>query len=110
MVRLERAAMNQRNPFARDSNRGRGQQEVDYLVEDGGQVIPVEVKSGRRGRLTSMRLFLDKNRALSPFGIRFSLHPFSIVGDVQSWPLHAVAGLFPESAGPNDLRAGTPSE
>lgn len=67
--------------------------EVDYLVEDNGKVIPVEVKSGGRGRLTSMRLFLEKNRGLSPFGIRFSPHPFSIVDDLQSWPLYAVAGL-----------------
>ena len=67
--------------------------EVDYLVEDDGKVIPVEVKSGGRGRLTSMRLFLEKNRALSPFGIRFSLHPFSTVDDLQSWPLYGVARL-----------------
>jgi hypothetical protein len=40
-----------------------------------------------------MRLFLEKNRGLSPFGIRFSPHPFSIVDDLQSWPLYAVAGL-----------------
>jgi predicted AAA+ superfamily ATPase len=70
--------------------------EVDYLFEDDGKVIPIEVKSGGRGRLTSMRLFLEKNRALSPFGIRFSLHPFSIVDDLQSWPLYAVAGLLAE--------------
>ena len=75
--------------------------EVDYLLEDRGKVIPIEVKSGVRGRLKSMRLFLEKNRALSPFGIRFSLHPFSVVNDLQSWPLYAVAGLFPESAPPN---------
>ena len=75
--------------------------EVDYLFEDGGKVIPVEVKSGGRGRLTSMRLFLEKNRMLSPFGIRFFLHPFSVVDDLQSWPLYAVAGLFAESAWPD---------
>lgn len=72
--------------------------EVDYLLEDSGKVIPIEVKSGGRGRLKSMRLFLEKNRALSPFGIRFSLHPFSVVNDLHSWPLYAVAGLFPGSA------------
>ena len=75
--------------------------EVDYLLEDRGKVIPIEVKSGVRGKLKSMRLFLEKNRALSPFGIRFSLHPFSVVNDLQSWPLYAVAALFPESAPPN---------
>jgi predicted AAA+ superfamily ATPase len=72
--------------------------EVDYLFEVSGKVIPIEVKRGGRGRLKSMRLFLEKNRALSPFGIRFSSHPFSVVDDLQSWPLYAVAGLFSESA------------
>jgi hypothetical protein len=71
--------------------------EVDYLFEESGKVIPIEVKSGERGRLTSMRLFLEKNRTMSPFGIRFSLHPFSIVDDLHSWPLYAVAGLFAKS-------------
>jgi predicted AAA+ superfamily ATPase len=71
--------------------------EVDYLFEESGEVIPIEVKSGGRGRLTSMRLFLEKNRTMSPFGIRFSLHPFSIVDDLQSWPLYAVTGLFARS-------------
>ena len=73
---------------------------MDYLFEDGGNVITVEVKSGGRGSLTSMRLFLEKNGTLSPHGIRFSLHPFSIVDDLQSWPLYAVAGLSAESASP----------
>ena len=75
--------------------------EVDYyLFEDGGNVIPVEVKSGGRGRLTSMGLFLEKNGTVSPHGSRFSRHPFSIVDALQSWPLYAVAGLFAESASP----------
>jgi predicted AAA+ superfamily ATPase len=73
--------------------------EVDYLLEEAGKVIPVEVKSGGRGRLTSMRLFLEKNGPLSPFGIRLSLHPFSIVDDLRSWPLYAVAGLFARDGG-----------
>jgi predicted AAA+ superfamily ATPase len=73
--------------------------EVDYLLEEAGKVIPVEVKSGGHGRLTSMRLFLEKNGPLSPFGIRLSLHPFSIVDDLRSWPLYAVAGLFARDGG-----------
>ena len=81
---------------------------MDYLFEDGGKVVPVEVKSGGRGRLTSMRLFLEKNRTLSPFGIRFSPHPFSVVDDLQSWPLYAVAGLFADSAWPNTDETSAP--
>jgi len=84
--------------------------EVDYLLEDGGKVLPIEVKSGRRGKLKSMRMFLEKNGALSPYGIRFSLHPFSVVNDLVSWPLYAVAGLFPGGPSPNADGVSTSAE
>lgn len=74
--------------------------EVDYLIEDRGRVVPVEVKSGGRGGLKSLRLFLEKNRDLSPFGVRLSTLPFSVVDRLQSWPLYAVAGLLGGSSEP----------
>jgi len=44
--------------------------EVDFLTSLGSEVIPVEVKSGKTGRLRSLHLFLaEKNRSL---GIRFN--------------------------------------
>ena len=33
--------------------------ETDYLVEIEGQILPVEVNSGRSGRLRSLHLLLD---------------------------------------------------
>ena len=41
--------------------------EVDYLIQREGKIIPVEVKSGRGGRLKSMSIFRDQYK--SPFGI-----------------------------------------
>ena len=44
--------------------------EVDYVLSQGNQIIPVEVKAGKTGRLKSMHVFLkEKNRR---FGIRFN--------------------------------------
>jgi hypothetical protein len=49
--------------------------EVDYVVAEGPEVIPVEVKAGRTGTLKSMHVFLrEKGRG---FGIRLN-------GDVPS--------------------------
>ncbi|MEJ1730945.1 DUF4143 domain-containing protein, partial [Escherichia coli] len=33
--------------------------ETDYLTEKGGEVIPVEVKSGKSGKLKSLHLLLN---------------------------------------------------
>jgi predicted AAA+ superfamily ATPase len=33
--------------------------ETDYLIEKEGEIIPIEVKSGKSGRLTSLHLLLD---------------------------------------------------
>lgn len=44
--------------------------EIDYLIDFGQQIVPVEVKSGRTGTLKSLHYFLkEKQRA---FGLRFN--------------------------------------
>ena len=44
--------------------------EVDYVISIGSQIIPVEVKAGKTGRLKSLHAFLrEKNRS---FGLRFN--------------------------------------
>jgi len=65
--------------------------EVDYLSTHKQAVIPIEVKSGHGANLQSMRLFLQSHPG-SPFGIRFSTHPYSILGNLHSYPLYAVSG------------------
>lgn len=63
--------------------------EVDFLVVIENKVIPVEVKSGKTGRLKSLRLFLDEHPE-SPFAIRFSLHELSYYDRILSIPLYMV--------------------
>jgi len=65
--------------------------EVDYLSNIQGQVIPIEVKSGAGSSLKSLQLFLKTHS--SPYGIRFSTHPFSLHESLHSYPLYAVARL-----------------
>ncbi len=44
--------------------------ELDYLVENNGKIIPIEVKSGKGSSLRSMHKFLEEKK--SDFGIRFN--------------------------------------
>ncbi|OGV54945.1 MAG: hypothetical protein A2X45_02695 [Lentisphaerae bacterium GWF2_50_93] len=44
--------------------------EVDYVLSQGNQIIPVEVKAGKTGRLKSLHAFLKEKKR--KFGIRFN--------------------------------------
>lgn len=66
------------------------QAEVDYLIQQGDKVIPIEVKSGKGTTLKSMHMFLQTH-SNSPYGIRFSAHNYSIHEKIHSYPLYAVA-------------------
>ena len=65
--------------------------EVDYVVQQGADLLPVEIKASGKGSMQSLRQFLKvKNK---PFGYRFSLENFSEYEDVKSMPLYAVSSL-----------------
>lgn len=67
--------------------------EVDYLIQLNGDIIPVEVKSGKGTTLKSLHLFLE-NKPKSPYGVRFSTLPYSIENKLHSYPLYSIAGLL----------------
>ena len=64
--------------------------EIDYLIQSGEKIIPIEVKSGSRKTLKSLHLFLEKHKN-SPFGIRFSTQNYSQHDNLYSYPLYALA-------------------
>lgn len=70
-----------------------GGAEVDYLIQQDGFVIPVEVKSSLGTSLKSMRKFLAE-KADSPYGVRFSTHNYSSLNNLRSYPLYAVASML----------------
>ena len=63
--------------------------EVDFVFLKGGDIIPVEVKSGATGSLKSMRLFLEMHQQ-SPYGLRVSELPFSIHKDLHTIPFYGI--------------------
>ena len=62
--------------------------EVDYLIQRDNKIIPVEVKSGKTGKMKSMRVFLEQHK--SEHGIRLSLENFTKVANISIMPLYAV--------------------
>jgi hypothetical protein len=74
--------------------------EVDYLIQKDQEIIPIEVKSGTKGSMQSLYLFLkEKSR---PYGIRFSLENFSSYGQIKSYPIYYVAEIVNRG---NDITA-----
>lgn len=74
--------------------------EVDYLIQQGEQILPIEVKSKHGTTLRSLHSFFDTHpNTLS--GIRFSSLNYSIIDKLDSRPLYSVASL----AHPNQKEA-----
>jgi predicted AAA+ superfamily ATPase len=65
--------------------------EVDYVIQTGDSLLPIEVKSGTKGQMQSIRIFM-KERGLSK-GIRVSLENFGTLGDIDILPLYAIKHL-----------------
>lgn len=65
--------------------------EVDYVVQRGTDIVPIEVKSGRRGAMQSLFQFITEKQSVH--GIRISAENFGALEKVELWPLYAVGDL-----------------
>jgi len=65
--------------------------EVDYVIQAGNRIVPIEVKAGTRGQMQSLFLFL-KERSLE-LGVRVSHENFAEYGAIRTIPLYAVGRL-----------------
>ena len=68
------------------------QAEVDYVIELGDKIIPIEVKSGIKGKMQSLRIFIEEKG--SKFGVRTSLENFSKMEGIRIIPLYAIGKIF----------------
>ena len=82
-------------PFARHdlfywSNLNRSANaEVDYVIERGMKVTPLEVKSGTRGSMKSLRYLMELKGITS--AVRSSLENFARLDGVEIVPLYALS-------------------
>jgi uncharacterized protein len=64
------------------------QAEVDYIIEVGSHIIPIEVKAGAQGRLKSLKQFMADRKSL--LGIRISEAPLSLENHILSVPFYMI--------------------
>lgn len=80
--------------FYWDRDEPSGNAEVDYVVQEGQKIVPIEVKAGTRGQMQSLYHFMSTKNLKR--GIRCSLEPFSSftapVGEglIEVVPLYAI--------------------
>jgi predicted AAA+ superfamily ATPase len=62
--------------------------EVDYIIQQDRTIVPVEVKSGKQGKMQSLHLFIKEKQ--SKYGIRTSLENFSQYEKIRVIPLYSI--------------------
>jgi uncharacterized protein len=67
--------------------------EIDYVIQQNENIIPIEVKSGKKGSMQSLFLFLSEKKV--PFGVRFSLENYATYENIRVYPIYAVSELNP---------------
>jgi predicted AAA+ superfamily ATPase len=65
--------------------------QVDYILTLSNKIVPVEIKSGTKGSMQSLYLFL-KEKKLSK-GIRISNENFSVFDSIEVYPLYAIENI-----------------
>jgi len=66
--------------------------EVDFVIQNGQNIVPIEVKSSSKGAMQSMRLFMGEKQ--SSFGIRTSLENFGELAGIKIVPLYALGDFI----------------
>ena len=66
--------------------------EIDFLVQKGTEVVPIEVKAAENLQSKSLRTFVKANEGLN--GVRFSLAPYRKQDWMRNIPLYAVSTFF----------------
>jgi predicted AAA+ superfamily ATPase len=65
------------------------QAEVDYIIERGSEIIPIEVKYGTSLKAKSLQMFMKEKK--SKVGYKFSSENLSHFGNIKSLPLYFVS-------------------
>lgn len=68
------------------------QAEVDFVVQKGYDIIPIEVKAGTRGSMQSLRIFMQEK--YSAYGVRTSQENFAQYDNIKVYPLYAISNLI----------------
>jgi predicted AAA+ superfamily ATPase len=65
-----------------------GTAEVDFVLQKGNDIIPIDVKAGLRTKSKSLNQFMEKYKP--SYAIRISAKNFGFDNNIKSVPLYAV--------------------
>ena len=71
--------------------KAKSQAEIDFVIQKHEKIIPIEVKSGKSGKMQSMYQFLNEKQ--TEYGIRTSLENFSEYEKIKVFPLYAIGNI-----------------
>jgi len=66
--------------------------QIDYLIQRGSSIIPIEVKSGVQGGMKSLNIFMKEKDI--KYGVRTSLENFAQKDYFDIYPLYAISNLY----------------
>jgi hypothetical protein len=66
--------------------------ELDYVIQKSSLIVPIEVKSGRRGSMQSLALFMEKHPC--KFGVRLSLENVGSYNNVYILPVYTAGRII----------------
>ncbi len=66
--------------------------ELDYVIEENSDIVPIEVKSGKKGTLKSLTMFTEKYN--SKKALKISQSKFSIQAPILEIPFYAIETYF----------------
>ncbi len=66
--------------------------EIDYMIQLGQNILPLEVKAGTKGQMQSMFIFLKEKECSR--GVRISLENFSSYPPIDVYPIYAVPNIY----------------
>ncbi len=69
-----------------------GNAQIDFLVQRGEEIVPIEVKSGTQGAMQSLRVFMSEKSIKK--GVRTSLENFANYDNIDVYPMYAISNLL----------------
>jgi predicted AAA+ superfamily ATPase len=81
----------EKNKLAATEFEGDISPEVDFIVQDGIHIVPIEVNKGKRNRAISLSNFVKQYKC--PYSIRISQKNFGFENNIKSVPFYALFNL-----------------
>jgi len=82
----------QRQLYCWHREKAQSSAQIDFLIQKGSSIIPIEVKSGTQGGMKSLQLFMSEKNIKR--GIRTSLENFGKKDNFDIYPLYAISNLL----------------